>query len=188
MSNITIYSNALSSSECAILLSNIKTKVSFNYESFADYPGRTVTQFPEYLELLRNYAYQTNTDNNWYETLVPKVIDGMNILKYEPGMSLGPHIDKPITQYDEQGNFLQASQQQDVKLTALLALSNSDDYTGGKLSYYTGNNSDFYTDEDNWTELILNIGDILVFNNPYTPHQVSELLTGTRYMLAGWFC
>jgi predicted 2-oxoglutarate/Fe(II)-dependent dioxygenase YbiX len=62
------------------------------------------------------------------------------------------------------------------KLTFILQLTDPDEYVGGDLIVYTHKEEERMTRQQ---------GSLIVFPS-YTMHEVTELLSGTRYSLIGW--
>ena len=89
----------------------------------------------------------------------------LQLIEYNQGTYFKRHLD----------NFMGEPEYQ-RKLTFIIQLTDPDEYVGGDLIVYTHEDAERMTRKQ---------GSLIVFPS-YTMHEVTELLSGTRYSLIGW--
>lgn len=92
-------------------------------------------------------------------------ITDIQVIKYDVGSFYKKHIDIRIDELGYQR-----------KLTFIIQLSESSDYTGGDLILYS---------DDNGKKASRSKGSITVFPS-FVLHEVTPILSGTRYSMIGW--
>lgn len=92
----------------------------------------------------------------------------VNIIKYEQGSFFKQHTDSSRNDVEESNKRFRS---------LVVQLSDESEYEGGELLLYKGNNTITASKE---------IGNIILFNSDIV-HEVSPILSGTRYSLVCWF-
>lgn len=113
-------------------------------------------------DLLSNAIAEINNYNYKFDLVG---FSDLEVIKYNQGTYFKRHLD----------NFMGEPEYQ-RKLTFILQLTNPDEYVGGDLIVYTHKEEERMTRQQ---------GSLIVFPS-YTMHEVTELLSGTRYSLIGW--
>ena len=119
------------------------------------------------LGILFYFGCDANTYNFKYNVSSLGTVD---FLKYEDGMYYKPHSDV--------GSNVKSGTH-NRKLTAILQLSDENDYDGGDILIYDS--------QLKVSKLSRKKGSILVFDSSVT-HAVTKIKSGIRYSLCGWIC
>ena len=116
-----------------------------------------------WMEDLLSEALSEINFNNYNFDLVG--FSDLQVIKYNPGTYFKSHLDTYMGTPEYQR-----------KLTFILQLTDPDEYVGGDLIVYTHGKGETMTRQQ---------GSLIVFP-AYTMHEVTELLSGTRYSMIGW--
>jgi len=120
-----------------------------------------------------SYNISFNFNENLTNILLPKLkkynINSLppygQLLRYSEGHFFKPHRDNGVDEISHRFR------------TLIIQLSESNDYTGGKLSVWTPSGNKVISDST--------IGNLILFNSNYL-HEVSMLKTGIRYAMVMW--
>ena len=103
-------------------------------------------------------------NNNYFKYIISGITE-LQVIKYDTGSFYKKHIDT----YTDELNYQR-------KLTFIIQLSNQFDYEEGDLIIHASDIGETTTREK---------GSMIVFPS-YTLHEVTPILSGTRYSLIGW--
>lgn len=166
--NIKVIPNFLTKEEIEYLMSDIDSRPSISFVSQKDHDGNPLTYMHQYngvndiSNIIERCREQISTSYGIEKEKVRAKEQHLSVVKWTPGTYLKLHV-------DDLGYVT------DNHLPVLIYLN--DAYTGGEISFELHNMS-----------IKPNIGDFIVFpGNLHYPHEVKEVLSGTRYTLPIWF-
>lgn len=118
-----------------------------------------------YLQECHKLIYNEITNNQqFHDYTIPKMYDGVNLLKYKPGMKYNLHND----------HYLMGKSRADYSCT--IFLNSPEEYEGGELVLGVGNTDVSYK---------LNAGQCLIYPTGLK-HRVNEVTFGSRKVIVLW--
>jgi hypothetical protein len=166
--NIKIIPNFLTKEEIEYLMSDINTRRHVSFVSQKDNEGNALTYIHQYnglndiYKIIERCKDQICKSYGIEKEKIKAKEQHLNVVKWVEGTYLDLHV-------DDLGYVT------DNHLPVLIYLN--DDYEGGEIKFETYNLS-----------LKPNVGDFIVFpGNLHYPHEVTKVLSGTRYTLPIWF-
>lgn len=164
--NIVVVPNFLSNEEIDYLMSHVDEKRMVSFVSQKDNEGNPTSWIHNYEGIMdKDNVFKRILDKIKktydYQNINPKYTS-LNITRWDAGTKLSLHV-------DDLGYLTENH------IPALVYLN--DDYEGGQLNFPTHN-----------LNIKPNKGDLIIFpGNMHYPHEVKEVISGTRYTLSVWF-